>query len=77
MFGVLLVILLEDIIIMLVSLIISASSHGFTCLNINLKSSKNSESFKILLNDCLKRKILAVQTDSRGRGEYQKLNTFF
>jgi hypothetical protein len=74
MFGVLHVILLEDIIIVLVSLMISASSHGSTCSNTNLKSSKNSESSKILLNDYLTRKILWFKLTG---GEYQKLNAFF
>jgi hypothetical protein len=66
MFGVLLVIILEDIIIILVSLMISANSHGSTCSNINQKSFKNSESPKILLNDCSTRKFLRFKLTEGG-----------
>jgi hypothetical protein len=58
MYGVQLVILLKGINIMLVLLMISASSYGSTFLSTNLKSFKNSKNYRALLNGCLTRKFL-------------------
>jgi hypothetical protein len=46
MYGVLPVILIEEINIMLVLLMISANSLRYICLDTNLKSSKNSKNSK-------------------------------
>jgi hypothetical protein len=53
MFGIVLLILLVGKNIMSVSLMIIVNSLGFTCSNINLRSSHISLNFKSLLNACL------------------------
>jgi hypothetical protein len=66
--------LLAIISIMCTLLIISANSHGFICLNTNLKFFQKFHDFQAHVERLFGRKILALQSD--WGGEYHKLSTF-
>jgi hypothetical protein len=61
------------------SLMILVNLLEFICFTINLKYSNISKNFSVLVERMFDRKIILMQTNwgGGGRGEYEKLNSFF